>query len=856
MDVFGTIIVMLSVVWIVIFGGMNSGADVEDSLTLTELKALFSRVVFTIYFSIFNMVIVALLSIGLYAYWAISLDDGSGQIRKNMKAKLTNMLETSRFAKFSGLSFAENEGLEAEAKDLKLRKLVAMIMATAGGLIASQTLLLAKSGIKLITSTLNGQNQFRDMLSFFILFVLVFTAVLQVYCLNTALKLYDSVMVVPMFYGYYTAFGLINSTIYLNQLQRYPPWALFLILIGIGALIYGVRMLSAPKPGQEGTLCNISAGAEYNDDDGEDGDGSRAFGRQAKDKMSRSGSLEKALDGTNGGDVGDAGDYVVIRKTSLIEEDEMKVDGEGKGIDTNLTLQRADAEYRDVESGMAGSVVYANMAQALESERHPTHVRRGSLPHTVLKVFGLHDRRSSVDRRSSDISPSERKRGSLPKIDTSFITRGRPETRRDPATARITSTGSRPMSPSEFRAQYTNSPLPLKPKHLQDGAPGFGTRSSSPAPVPGDDNGGRGRSPRWMIGSTKIDQVFEDLNLFKVMRRSSVDFTSTIGLPPSPNQAYHCGSHTRRDSWTGLPSTWDEPNRRVKHSMLFGENGSRGPSRSSSPVRSRRHSTHEGISRVWEANAAAMGHASNRNSNLLDGGEQSPREPQSYQNHFFTGTPPPTSATPGAGNVSTCSMNIPVSHHRTPSYTSSVAHGHGRQLSYTTKSDQGLSALLTHNTSSSALAAGSNIFSTSTGTFGDFTPSAPSSASASGHNALPLSVQQQLQQLQQHQHHPTSHLQHSITTSSISTIGSVMPSLSSTSLAQLVMDDNIVDMSAPNSGDKASRHGQLPESTSSASLWMKMTPSQLMQAVELDLDELDRQVRERKSSELKRSDDI
>ncbi|KAI8598727.1 hypothetical protein EDD21DRAFT_308994, partial [Dissophora ornata] len=190
-DVLGTIVVMFSVVWIVIFGGMNS---------------------------VLNMVVFTLLSLGLYAYWAISLDDESGQIRKKMKTKLT-------------------------------KKVVAMIMATSGGLLASQTLLLAKSGIKLVTSTFAGHNQFYDMLSSFILFILVFTAILQasihiVYCMNTALKLYDSVLVVPMFYGYYTAFGLINSTIYLNQIHSYQPWVLILILLGIGLLIFGVRMLS------------------------------------------------------------------------------------------------------------------------------------------------------------------------------------------------------------------------------------------------------------------------------------------------------------------------------------------------------------------------------------------------------------------------------------------------------------------------------------------------------------------------------------------------------------------------------------------------------------------------------------
>lgn len=178
-DVYGTFVVMASVVWIVVFGGMNSAGDLEERLTLQDLKELMSRVFFVIYFSILNAFVFGFLALGVYAYWAISLDDESGQLRKRMKTKLTKLLGTNRFARASGLTLEGDEGLVAEARDLRLRKVVAMIMSACGGLLASQTLLLAKSGVKLITLTMAGQNQFTDNLSYFILFVLVFTAILQ-----------------------------------------------------------------------------------------------------------------------------------------------------------------------------------------------------------------------------------------------------------------------------------------------------------------------------------------------------------------------------------------------------------------------------------------------------------------------------------------------------------------------------------------------------------------------------------------------------------------------------------------------------------------------------------------------------
>lgn len=71
----------------------------------------------------------------------------------------------------------------------------------------------------------------------------------QVYCLNTALKLYSSVVVVPVFYGTYTALGLVNTIIYLDEIGNYPGWAIALVFAGIGVLIYGVYLLSSkPDP--------------------------------------------------------------------------------------------------------------------------------------------------------------------------------------------------------------------------------------------------------------------------------------------------------------------------------------------------------------------------------------------------------------------------------------------------------------------------------------------------------------------------------------------------------------------------------------------------------------------------------
>jgi hypothetical protein len=75
------------------------------------------------------------------------------------------------------------------------------------------------------------------------------------------------VVVVPVFYGTYTAIGLVNTIIYLDEIGNYPPWAIALVFVGIGVLIYGVFLLSSkPDPSQP-------TDEDDEDDDEEEGGG-------------------------------------------------------------------------------------------------------------------------------------------------------------------------------------------------------------------------------------------------------------------------------------------------------------------------------------------------------------------------------------------------------------------------------------------------------------------------------------------------------------------------------------------------------------------------------------------------------
>ncbi|KAI8578362.1 hypothetical protein K450DRAFT_247536 [Umbelopsis ramanniana AG] len=218
-DILGTFVVVASVIWIVVFGGINGGDDPEANLSLDSLKALYLRPLFAVYFGILNLITLTGLVFSIYASWLISND------RRRSRLYILRDLPNDT-----------------------MKKLVGICMSIVGGLLASETLLLAKSGVKLfVISVSTGDNQFTDSISIFILIALLVTAILQVYCLNTSLKLHSSMVVVPTFYGTYTCMGLINSMIYMDEIGTYPAWAIVLVLIGVAFLIYGVMLLSAEK---------------------------------------------------------------------------------------------------------------------------------------------------------------------------------------------------------------------------------------------------------------------------------------------------------------------------------------------------------------------------------------------------------------------------------------------------------------------------------------------------------------------------------------------------------------------------------------------------------------------------------
>ncbi|KAG5460700.1 MAG: hypothetical protein BJ554DRAFT_7213 [Olpidium bornovanus] len=147
-----------------------------------------------------------------------------------------------------GQAFVISDKVWRSLSRINLEKWMGMAFAGVGGLTS------------LLEKAFAGDNPFNQgtTLPAFIVAGLVVTAVLQIVCLNNALAVVESVVVVPIFYAFYTAVGLVNNLVYLDEFRYYSWYSLLCITLGIAVLVYGVHLLSVQKtPLAEEFCCSI-----------------------------------------------------------------------------------------------------------------------------------------------------------------------------------------------------------------------------------------------------------------------------------------------------------------------------------------------------------------------------------------------------------------------------------------------------------------------------------------------------------------------------------------------------------------------------------------------------------------------
>ncbi|TCD71594.1 hypothetical protein EIP91_007341 [Steccherinum ochraceum] len=257
-DIWGTIIVIFGVIGIVAFGSINHGLDAETNAE--HLTYLWTRGNWLGYFFVmsFALMFVSIFTSQLDTVLAARADLSAAPftttqpLSKPVSRKFAWLFSIKSLWS-SGMMWTRAwlEHWTAAHDDKRIAWTLGIGWACLGGGLAGGTLVFAKASVKLISGSLsheNTGNQFGHASAIFTFILLAVTAVLQIICLNRGLKVYDSTLVVPVFYGVYTAVGFLNSLIFNNEVDAYEPWALFLIFVSILILVTGVVLLTHKKP--------------------------------------------------------------------------------------------------------------------------------------------------------------------------------------------------------------------------------------------------------------------------------------------------------------------------------------------------------------------------------------------------------------------------------------------------------------------------------------------------------------------------------------------------------------------------------------------------------------------------------
>lgn len=201
---------------IVAFGSINSGlAEETDAERLTYLWRrggwlgfFFLMTLSLVSTYIFTNELDAVLS----ARADLSAEPFSSISARRRLPDNASFMTKMKFRIESGLFWVKQklEAWTAAQDDMQIAWTLGIGWACCGGGLAGMCLVFAKATVKLVSGALsheNTGNQFGHLSSIFTFIFLAITAVSQIICLNRGLRVYDSTLVVPVFYGVYTATG-------------------------------------------------------------------------------------------------------------------------------------------------------------------------------------------------------------------------------------------------------------------------------------------------------------------------------------------------------------------------------------------------------------------------------------------------------------------------------------------------------------------------------------------------------------------------------------------------------------------------------------------------------------------------
>lgn len=208
-DYVGTSMIIICSILIAIFGEIP-----KQKLTLDELLKLYRRTDFIIYFSILIFISLSVIAFSTWLNYLVN----------NFERRSKSLFRTIRIN--------------------KMKQFVGVGFAVSSGLVASVTVLLAETGVRLLSSTFQGDNQFIGATPWVILTILLISAFTQIFCINAGLRVSDAVIVVPIFFSFYSTLALFNQNVYYDIWGEYQPGNYGALFSSLIILICGVYLIS------------------------------------------------------------------------------------------------------------------------------------------------------------------------------------------------------------------------------------------------------------------------------------------------------------------------------------------------------------------------------------------------------------------------------------------------------------------------------------------------------------------------------------------------------------------------------------------------------------------------------------
>ena len=115
-------------------------------------------------------------------------------------------------------------------------------------MIGSQSVVLAKSSSFLITESIGSDQQFTQPVTYFFIIAWGVSMTFWLYRMNTALRKYEGVFIIPLLQVLWMLFSILSGGILFKEFDGYSWYNYFIFMIGTIIIFYGVYKLSPKKP--------------------------------------------------------------------------------------------------------------------------------------------------------------------------------------------------------------------------------------------------------------------------------------------------------------------------------------------------------------------------------------------------------------------------------------------------------------------------------------------------------------------------------------------------------------------------------------------------------------------------------